>query len=561
MPYLILILAFISVFIAKLIYDERKNKAERRLVLKDKWGQLPDTEYTSEKRESIKGFYHSRKDKQRDIDDITWNDLSMDEIYGYLNNTSSAPGEEYLYFLLRKPQYEEETLKERKRLIDYFSDHEKERIDLQLQLSRVGKLRNISLFEYINRADDVEKGSLPLHYFCAGSLILAVLLTLCSDILKLPVMLGAFLVLGCIAHNIAQYYKRKFKIEKYFNVFVYILKLLDGVKHLNKQCIPELKKYQDTLADASKAFARFKKGSFLLVGGNSGSLADAILDYERMLFHSDLIKFEKMADELSKNKPALNQIFETIGMLDSMIAAASFREWLPAYCEPILVRSKTPFLRAKEVYHPMVLEPVKNSISADSCILLTGSNASGKSTFIKTVAINAILSQTIFTSPSLSYEASYFKIFSSMALTDNLLGKESYYIVEVKSLKRILDQLEKEIPMLCFVDEVLRGTNTLERIAASSRILYSFAGKNAICFAATHDIELTYILESTFSNYHFQEQIVKEEILFDYKLYQGRAVSRNAIKLLGIMGYEQKMIDEAAKAANEFLEKGSWSSL
>ena len=148
-----------------------------------------------------------------------------------------------------------------------------------------------------------------------------------------------------------------------------------------------------------------------------------------------------------------------------------------------------------------------------------------------------------------------------MALTDNLFGHESYYIVEIKSLKRILDETKGEVPVLCFVDEVLRGTNTVERIAASSRILHSIANSNALMFAATHDIELTYMLETCFSNYHFEEQIMEDNIFFDYQLKSGRATSQNAIALLGMLGYPEEIINKARKTATHFLEKGEWETI
>ncbi len=113
--------------------------------------------------------------------------------------------------------------------------------------------------------------------------------------------------------------------------------------------------------------------------------------------------------------------------------------------------------------------------------------------------------------------------------------------------------------MLCFIDEVLRGTNTLERIAASSQILKSLVKENVLCFAATHDLELTQILEQDYSNYHFQEEIRDNDILFNYQLYKGRAVSRNAIKLLQIIGYEKEIIEHAEWTAAHFLETGEWA--
>ena len=111
------------------------------------------------------------------------------------------------------------------------------------------------------------------------------------------------------------------------------------------------------------------------------------------------------------------------------------------------------------------------------------------------------------------------------------------------------------------MDEVLRGTNTVERIAASAEILKTMAEGNCICFAATHDIELTHLLEAVYQNYHFEEQIEKDDIFFSYKILKGRASSRNAIKLLGIMGYEKEIIGEAEKLAEDFVKTGKWHGL
>lgn len=278
-----------------------------------------------------------------------------------------------------------------------------------------------------------------------------------------------------------------------------------------------------------------------------------------MLFHIDLIKFNNMLKVFDNNEAELTGLFETAGFLDSMIAAASYRELMGEWCVPTLTEG-APFLETTDLYHPMLDEPVKTSISEHRSVLITGSNASGKSTFIKTLAINAILAQTIDTVMASSWNASFFIVASSMALRDDIFSKESYYIVEIKSLKRIMDMVNEKIPVLCFVDEVLRGTNTLERIAASAEILSWLAGANAMCFAATHDIELTHILEEKYSNYHFQEYVRENEVLFDYKLYPGRAVSKNAIKLLRMLGYDEGMTAHAEARVKHFEESGNWTA-
>lgn len=147
-----------------------------------------------------------------------------------------------------------------------------------------------------------------------------------------------------------------------------------------------------------------------------------------------------------------------------------------------------------------------------------------------------------------------------MALQDDLEGGDSYYVVEIKALKRILDaEKEPGRPVLCFVDEVLRGTNTVERIAASTQILKSLHKKSVLCFAATHDIELTELLKQDFNNYHFEEEIVDGDVIFQYKLLPGKATTRNAIQLLEIIGYDGDVIANARGMAERFVESGQWS--
>ena len=195
-------------------------------------------------------------------------------------------------------------------------------------------------------------------------------------------------------------------------------------------------------------------------------------------------------------------------------------------------------------------------------MLITGSNASGKSTFLKTLALNAVLAQSIHTVCADSYIADYFRIYSSLTLKDNIFDGDSYYMAEIKSIKRIMDAYAKEgAPVLAFVDEVLRGTNTIERISASSVILQQMAGLNGFCFAATHDLELTEILKNYYENVHFEESIENNDIVFPYRLQKGKATTRNAIALLSIMGYDSAITDNARAQAQRFEINHKWEVL
>lgn len=556
MEYIFAILVIILGIVLWSNYNDLMLQKKLRIQLKEQFGQIPEEEYTSEKTEDIKAYYRSIQDDHQDIDDITWNDLDMQEIYMQLNNTQSSIGEEYLYALLRKPSFSPEDLKERNRLIKFFSENEEARINLQVRLNQIGKINRISVYKYINRLDEQEPQNNFKHYFMIFGLITSIAL-----LFVLP-PLGGVLSLTFFINNVFQYYKYKTKIENYLLVFAYIFRLLDGVKDIHQLQIPELQTYTQNLKQDADLFKYFKGGSYFITPKkDSGNFVDMILDYIRILFHIDLILYNSKLSFFKSHKSDLNRIFENIGLLDSMIAAASFRKMIYYFCEPELTANRAVCLSVTDLYHPLLDEPVPNSLQEDRSVLITGSNASGKSTFIKTLAINAILSQTIYTSTSRSCRSSYFIIASSMALRDNIFSQESYYIVEIKSLKRILNLVNDNKPILCFIDEVLRGTNTLERIAASSRILNDLAQKNTMVFAATHDIELTHILEKNFSNYHFQERISDNEVLFDYRLYQGKAISKNAIKLLSIMGYPKAITMDAEKAAEDFLTKGEWSKI
>jgi DNA mismatch repair ATPase MutS len=363
---------------------------------------------------------------------------------------------------------------------------------------------------------------------------------------------------GSVAFSIISYYSYKAKVEPYFICIINIVKMALTAKEIEELNISWLESYNSSLKSIASKMSKVTGGAGMLASTNeNGSIAEILLDYLRMITHIDLIRFNSMLKSVNSLKSEVYEMIRILGFLESTIAIASYRESLDYWCRPQFMTGSRS-MSVEAVYHPCIENPVANSISVNRNVLLTGSNASGKSTFLKTVAINALLSQSICTSLSKRYTAPVFRIYSSMALKDNLEGHDSYYIVEIKSLKRILDSIDEgKTPVLCFVDEVLRGTNTVERIAASSQILKSLAGRNVICFAATHDIELTKMLESFYDNYHFQEDF-NEDVVFNYKLLQGAASSRNAIKLLKGIGYDAAIIKAADDCANRFLQTGDW---
>jgi DNA mismatch repair ATPase MutS len=317
------------------------------------------------------------------------------------------------------------------------------------------------------------------------------------------------------------------------------------------------------LRDNKAKFKGFEKNSNMVLGMSSsvGSLVGIFFEYIKMLTHIDLIKFNNMLKLVQNNEQEILELSEAIGFIDAVICIGYFRSALDYYCVPDISGDKDAVFSIIDGFHPGINnKPVPNSFEQKRGMIITGSNASGKSTFLKMTAINAILAQTIHTCVAHSYKGSCYRVYSSMALRDNLDEGESYYMVEIKALKRIVDESLKSSAnrVLCFVDEVLRGTNTVERIAASTQILEKLSDSGVLCFAATHDIELTHLLEDKYDNRHFEEEVKNGDIIFSYRLLDGRSHTRNAIKLLEIIGFSEDIIEKADNMAKNFLDKGEW---
>lgn len=376
--------------------------------------------------------------------------------------------------------------------------------------------------------------------------------------------MGTIGIVLCMLWHIMTYFREKKVIEPYIISFAYVLRLIDVCEELEKQKIPVYRRELDELREVLKSLRELRRGAYWVMAGNQGKIGgnplDILADYLRMILHLDIFQFNRMLEKLRKKTGQVETMLAITGYLDMAISVGGFRKSLEGYCIPKLEEdTEKAFLHMKKGWHPLLSQPVKNSIRADRGILLTGSNASGKSTFLKMVAVNAVLAQTIHTCAAESYHAPIFQIFSSMALRDSMENGESYYIVEIRSLKRILDAAgEWRTPVLCFVDEVLRGTNTVERIAAATQILIRLAESGTLGFAATHDIEMTELLKEYYDNYHFEEVIRDGDILFPYQLLPGKASTRNAIRLLQMMGYEEQIIKKASGQAENFLKTGKW---
>lgn len=555
---MLMVLIFAAFALGLFLLDAyRRKQAEKRFMesLYGDCGKLVQKEYALERFVRI-GSYFQRHPSPGQLDDTTWNDLGMDDLFKRMNYTLSASGEEYLYYTLRTLKQDEGELLHLEDVVGFFGKNPDERVNVQLQMNKLGYMGKFSLYDYLDNLDYLGERS------NRKSLIQDLLFLPFLALLWVNFPMGIIGLVALMVYNITTYFKEKNEIDPYITSFAYIMRLLDVCGELEKVSVPVCGKEWEQLRLHRNAMQAMRRNSFWVMdpgrGQASGNILETVLDYIRMVFHVDLLKFNSMLKHLRDHIEDVDALIGVVGFLETAIAAGLFRNSLKeGWCLPVFEEDGKG-LSMEAGYHPLLSQPVKNGINVGRGVLLTGSNASGKSTFLKTVAVNAVFAQTIHTCTADSFHSAFYHVYSSMALRDDLGSGESYYIVEIKALKRILDAAKEGGRVLCFVDEVLRGTNTVERIAASTQILKSLHGTNVLCFAATHDIELTRLLEEEYDNYHFSEEVRDGDVTFDYKLQEGRATTRNAIRLLELMGYDKEIIEKAYRQAEDFMETGEW---
>lgn len=549
--FLAVVAGFIIFSITARISRNRKSRANVR----SQWGRIPAGEYTSNDYASMGCYYNNikTKDGRFFIDDITWNDLDMNRVFSKINNTQTDIGEEYLYYLLRELIYDQDKLLERNALVEYFRNNAEEREKLQILLSELGKMRFLSISDYLcGKRNGIGKSGLFYKILAAVFII--------TPFISAVYPPALFLFMASLVLNVTMYFKAREQIIGHLQSLGYIVNMISTSKRIAKLPYKDMEKYTGKLRRCSGRIRGLSLNNFFSM---FYSTENYFLELIKIFFLGEPIAYHSIFKLIDKYREELWTIYETLGELDALTAVASYRESLEYYTTPVLRKDGggNRSLSFTELYHPLIKNPVPNTFNTSKTAIITGSNASGKSTFLKSVAINAIFAQTIYTCLAREYSSCFFNIYSSMALNDNLEGKESYYIVEIKSLKRIIGGLSPQMPCLCVIDEVLRGTNTIERIAASSEIMSFISKSNCICLCATHDIELTQMLSGSVDNYHFQEFFQEEKISFDYKIYPGESTTRNAIKLLRFLGYEENIVRNAEERAELFIKNGGWEKV
>ncbi len=539
---------------AGMLSQYTKGSARKKLLAQ--WGQKPESRKLDEDLLADIGDYHRIRREHEAyaglVDDTTWRDLDMDAVFSRMNLCQSLVGSEILHDMLRDTGCPDEVLQKRASHIALFERDAEARLACQLALKKAGKTPFHGGARHLYQPDFFT----PPFPWLYPALALLPLLLLIGGFFFQPLFLMIIPVFGA---SMIIYYRSDMRYHSQAASIRHLGSVLGAAKELEKLNIPaleaeltELRQHSRKLRSLSRWIPYFQMEK--VADPNMGFM----MDFYKIFFQLDMISLCRISGKITKNIEALRHVYRIIGELDAQIAIAAWRS-TEATCQPCFVAERV--MRAEGLAHPLLENPVANDFNWAHNTLITGSNASGKSTFIKALAINAILAQTILSCRADNIALCRARVMTAMAVKDSILAGESYYIAETKALKRINEAADKPgLPLFCLVDEILRGTNTVERIAASVAVLSSFMHKDMLVINATHDVELVALLAGQYDNFHFSEDMAADGMRFNYLIHLGPARGRNAIKLLAHLGFDPGIVAEAQELAEHFDREKSWPS-
>ena len=519
-----------------------------------------DTEWSSNERRSgvdiVQASHYFELWKESNsasitMDNATWNDLEMSAVYRRMDHCQSMLGRQVLYRMLHTPEGNSEDLSHYNEIMDFMLEKKEIRNKLQLLLNRM----NSDHMWYVSQIFMKDlPGKVAMPFLFKITPFLAVCCILVAPFYWQSLL--GLIAIGFINTGIHQMYKKE--------LFVYsgslsdlrsILFTADKIQRwMNK--VPVLTHEQKQLGDDMKQLRSLKKvlKPLILSPGSANEMLDLANEYVNRVFLIDVNIYVRAHEDLRIYRKEIQRVYESVGLLDALTAVASFRESLPTWSH--VAFNGNHKLEYKQVYNPLLDEPVANDISlSQDSVLLTGSNMSGKSTFIRTLGINQLLAQTFGFACSEEAELTVLGIAASIRNEDDLLSGKSFYQTEVERVKQLLDQVQQgDQPFLVLLDEIFRGTNTIERIAASREVLAYLSKYNGWVISATHDLELIDLLDH-FSMFHFREFVEGDQMSFDYKLRTGPASTRNAIAVLELSGYPDSIVKNALSLAEDLEDR------
>lgn len=473
-------------------------------------------------------------------------DLNIDNLFEALDYTSSAVGRQYFYHLLCTDKVS--TVASHEQLVQKL----KEDIALRRRLTALlGKLENPYAYSIVDllseKPHEYSRRYLTILQICRWLPLLFFVATLIVKTSPIPF----FCLIVSYLFNGLLHFKQKNLLSCYFYSIPQLYKLMTVFYALKEEpAFAAIKGEMKEPEQLHKLYRNLEKFRFgIALESESAMAVYMITELINIFTLHATINIVHSFTAIQFLKKEVGQVFSFVGYLDVLHSICTLRENVPYFCHPTAT-GKEEKLNTLSVYHPLISNCVGNDlILTDKSVLITGSNMSGKTCFMRTIAINLLTGKTINTCFAHGFSIDTgMKVYSVICTKDDLLEGKSYFFKEAENVKRALEESEKG-NRLIILDELFKGTNTTERIAINATLLSMLSQNGNIIFASTHDLKLAELLKGKYEFYHFCETIVNDKLTFDHKLHPNICKEGNAIRILGLCGYPPEFIHDAYEFA------------
>jgi len=473
------------------------------------------------------------------VDDKTWADLEFPRIFRELDTTTTPLGSQVLHGQLRQCLDDAAVLAERHALHVRLRDDAALRERLQMILVVMQDRQYADVADAVF-GDGIESSSQRTVLMAgAGAALLALVGVACS-------LLSAWVFVAVLAVNVLVVYRNSAKVLRQAEALGCCVVMLQVARKLSgcgfdNPLITQIRAQQparDTVQRGLRLLFAYRR------------CPPWLAIFLNFVFLLELILHALSIAHFQRTRQQLHRTFELVGGLDAAIAAASAMAMFPRHCQPQL--SDAPHLEMVDGMHPLLPRGVTNSIRLQRrSALVMGSNMAGKTTFVKMLAVNAILGRTLGFCLASRAVLPRAQVMASIHGRHSVESGKSHYFAEVEAIRGFLASEQTANGHLFVLDEPFSGTNTQERIAIAFAVLRALC-RQSIVLVTTHDVELQALLEEHYELFHFQEDPAVDGF-FDYQLRAGPARRKNAIRILARMGFPDDVV-EAALATSATLQ-------
>lgn len=280
--------------------------------------------------------------------------------------------------------------------------------------------------------------------------------------------------------------------------------------------------------DASKGFRIFNKLEAWISSGNN-IIFEILFN---SLFSFDVFMMFAYSCWHNKYHKSIRGVVDNVSDMEMYLSLAT----LKLVNDDVIIPSISNEFKFKNLRHPLIKQDkvVGNDFEFSGMNIITGSNMSGKTTFMRSIGVAYILFKAGSFVSAREFEAGIYKLFTSMKVTDDVSSGISTFYAEILRINKIIKYIDEKKPTLVLVDEIFKGTNTLDRVKGAREVINTLNKDYVHSIITTHDFELCDTKGA--KNYHFKEDYEDEQIKFDYKIYDGRSETTNAIYLLKMSG-------------------------